>query len=202
MKQTLKYLVILCALNLYAQDKLEYGIEFGINYGKSNIVGDDTEGIGFSAEFGFNGGIYLVYELSEKLGIKTNISYNRTKSSFVLSSENGSLFPVSDGFGVQSIFGDTERNTISIPLLISLFRDKKVMLDIGPSFEYTLNSEINYEQSVINKYVDENIREENEFGLSTKLGIMLIEKLFLNIKYLYLTKTESSLGFLSLSYSI
>jgi hypothetical protein len=201
MKRIISIIVFIYSLSLFSQEKLDYGIEFGINYGKCSLVGKDAKGVDFSAEFGFSGGIYLVYELSEKLGIKTNILYNRTKTSFVLSSENG-LFPVSDGWGVQSVFGTIERNTISFPLLLNLFRDKKVMVDIGPSFEYTLNSVVTYDQSVINNYIDEDIREDNEFGLSTKLNIMLIEKLFVNIRYLYLTKTETSLGFLSLTYSI
>ena len=202
MKGIITWLIFICALNLYSQDKLEYGIEFGINYGKGNLVGEDTEGTDFKAEFGFSGGIYLVYGLSENLGLKTNILYNITRSSFVLSSENGFLFPIADGFPAQSIFGDIERNTLSIPVLLSLFRGKKVMVDIGPSFEYTLNSVVNYNQNVVNRYIDEDIREENEFGLSTRLSIMLIEKLFINIRYKYLTKTQTSLGFLSLTYSI
>lgn len=202
MKKIITILVIIFTLNLFSQNKIEYGIEFGVNYGKPNQVGEDNKDVDFGAEFGYSGGFYLVYKLSERLGLKTNILYNKTESSFVLSSENGLLFPIENGFPVQSIFGSVERNTISVPILLSLFRDKRIMIDIGPSFEYTLNSEVNYDQNVTNSYIDTEIREKNEFGLSTKFNIELIEKLFINIRYLYLTKTQTSLGILSLSYSI
>jgi len=138
---------------IYSQDDdnfFDFGAVAGFNYGSNGDLSSDfsTNNLKSDNKSGYHLGVYLNFNLGKSY-IRPEILYTKTKSSY-----DSADFDVSK---------------IDVPLLYGVKIFKPLSVFFGPSFQYTLNTEL---EGVDTDDIDikNDFAVNAQFGLALKLG--------------------------------
>ena len=168
--------LLLSTILLLAQNKVKIGVNSGLTY--SNFRGNDTPVTGKKYGLDFMGGISLEYSLSEKLSIKTNLTYDK-KTGIVKSN-----YMYQPSFDSPSIVVNQKvrniYNYLTIPILIkyNFGKNNSYFVNGGPFIGFLLNSKLKdvSKQTPSNFDYDQDttdLNKKTDYGLSYGFGKLI-----------------------------
>jgi hypothetical protein len=118
-------LIILTSSVINAQNKVKFGLKGGTNF--SNMASEYFSET--SSKIGIHIGFLMEVPLANKISIQPEISYSRKGTNAMLIMDGGS--PASREYKLDYIV---------VPILTNVFIGKNFAIEIGPSFNFLINS--------------------------------------------------------------
>jgi len=157
----------------YAQGLTAKGLKVGLNI--ANFGGSDAENN--SSVMGFTVGGFVVWSLSDNLGIRPEILYSKKGSELEVDDET-SLFPFKAAFNLSYL---------EIPILfqytIPTKGSFKPNIFIGPSLNIVLDSKIDLDVLGIGVEMDYDDIKTTDFGLVFGVGAVWNDKFTIDARY-------------------
>ena len=155
-----------------AQDTFHFGVKGGVNF--ANIAGDDSRDQ--DSRTAFYAGLVAELPISEKFSIQPEVLYS-AQGSTIATIDQDNIFDVDDNTEYQLDY-------IQVPLLAKIYLVDGLSLQAGPSFNFLVNEEIDYEPT--NNGGDINIVDganDFEFGTAAGLEYQFDNGLFIQGRY-------------------
>ena len=188
MKKTLLLIgFLLLTLSTYSQDnQIEFGIKGGLNYSSFMDNNDDDIPTDYKGQIGFHLGGFAKFKLSGKISIKPELVYSLQGSNFTINGSDLNIVSQDDIF-VTSIDGEIKESIILIPIILEYKLNKKLNLEFGPQFGYSLNRDVEYDNNPFNfiGFLRNDDEETFEIGIGLGFGYALSDDLGVSLRYNY-----------------
>ena len=178
---------LLLTLSTYSQDnQIEFGIKGGLNYSSFMDNNDDDIPTDYKGQIGFHLGGFAKFKLSGKISIKPELVYSLQGSNFTINGSDLNIVSQDDIF-VTSIDGEIKESIILIPIILEYKLNKKLNLEFGPQFGYSLNRDVEYDNNPFNfiGFLRNDDEETFEIGIALGFGYELSDDLGVSLRYNY-----------------
>ncbi len=178
---------LLLTLSTYSQDnQIEFGIKGGLNYSSFMDNNDDDIPTDYKGQIGFHLGGFAKFKLSGKISIKPELVYSLQGSNFTINGSDLNIVSQDDIF-VTSIDGEIKESIILIPIILEYKLNKKLNLEFGPQFGYSLNRDVEYDNNPFNfiGFLRNDDEETFEIGIGLGFGYALSDDLGVSLRYNY-----------------
>ena len=178
---------LLLTLSTYSQDnQIEFGIKGGLNYSSFMDNNDDDIPTDYKGQIGFHLGGFAKFKLSGKISIKPELVYSLQGSNFTINGSDLNIVSQDDIF-VTSIDGEIKESIILIPIILEYKLNKKLNLEFGPQFGYSLNRDVEYDNNPFNfiGFLRNDDEETFEIGIGLGFGYSLSDDLGVSLRYNY-----------------
>lgn len=171
--------IILTALAIFtfgfanAQDA-KFGLKGGLNL--ATITGD-TEGLNFKSKAGFNGGAFVAFKLTDKIGIQPEVLY---------SMQGSKIDNFSFDFGGTIYQADATINLeyINVPVMVKYYAAEKFNVEFGPQIGFLIAAKTVAE--VNGNEGEEDVKDSFEsidFGLNIGAGYDFTKNISAGVRY-------------------
>ncbi|MFI8379939.1 porin family protein [Leeuwenhoekiella sp. NPDC079379] len=141
-----------------AQESFQFGVKGGVNF--ANIAGDDSNDP--DSRTAFYAGLVAELPISEKFSIQPEVIYS-AQGATIATIDQDNIFDVDDNTEYQLDY-------IQVPLMAKIYLVDGLSLQAGPSFNFLVNEEIDFEPT--NNGGDVNIVDgANDFEFGTAAGL-------------------------------
>ena len=178
---------LLLTLSTYSQDnQIEFGIKGGLNYSSFMDNNDDDIPTDYKGQIGFHLGGFAKFKLSGKISIKPELVYSLQGSNFTINGSDLNIVSQDDIF-ITSIDGEIKESIILIPIILEYKLNKKLNLEFGPQFGYSLNRDVEYDNNPFNfiGFLRNDDEETFEIGIGLGFGYALSDDLGVSLRYNY-----------------
>lgn len=142
----------------FAQSAAKFGVKAGLNV--SNITGSDSRDQ--DSRLSFNGGLVAELPVSDRFSIQPEVIYSAQGSTIAAIDEDNFL-DIDENVEYQLDY-------VKVPLLAKIYLSDGLSLQAGPSFNFLVNEEIDY-QPVSNGGDVNIVNGANTFELGTAAGL-------------------------------
>lgn len=142
----------------FAQSAARFGVKAGLNV--SNITGSDSRDQ--DSRLSFNGGLVAELPVSDRFSIQPEVIYSAQGSTIAAIDEDNFL-DIDENVEYQLDY-------VKVPLLAKIYLSDGLSLQAGPSFNFLVNEEIDY-QPVSNGGDVNIVNGANTFELGTAAGL-------------------------------
>ena len=168
-KKLLLVVLVFAAFSAFSQDdkKVSFGITAGFNYNSNGEYVTEGTLTELAQQFksekktGYHGGIYVQYK-TNGMYIRPEVLYIKTKSSYSIDDESN----------------DFDQTKIELPILVGFDIIKPVSIFVGPSFQYTLENEL---EDIEVENID--IQSELAVNFQAGLAIQIHDQIRVDIRY-------------------
>jgi hypothetical protein len=178
---------LLLTLSTYSQDnQIEFGIKGGLNYSSFMDNNEDDIPADYKGQIGFHLGGFAKFKLSGKISIKPELVYSLQGSNFTINGSDLNIVSQDDIF-ITSIDGEIKESIILIPIILEYKLNKKLNLEFGPQFGYSLNRDVEYDNNPFNfiGFLRNDDEETFEIGIGLGFGYALSDDLGVSLRYNY-----------------
>jgi hypothetical protein len=174
MKKTLLIisLTILTITTAKSQEKIQFGVQGGINF--TNLTSNDLL-YNDKYKTGFQIGALVEIPFGEKFSLQPEILYSTQGSKGIVPI----IYIPGPGFPIpEPTYGKFRLDYIIIPVLAKIYLNKNFSLEIGPSFNFLINDELEF-----NSYKKSDLANNFEFGGEIGLSYKIKSRFITNAKY-------------------
>ncbi|RXG30751.1 Outer membrane protein beta-barrel domain-containing protein [Leeuwenhoekiella marinoflava DSM 3653] len=141
-----------------AQDTFHFGVKGGVNF--ANIAGDDSRDQ--DSRTSFYAGLVAELPISEMFSIQPEVIYS-AQGSTIATIDQDNVFDVDDNTEYQLDY-------IQVPLMAKIYLADGLSLQAGPSFNFLVNEEIDYQPTSSSGEIDI-VDGANDFEFGTAAGL-------------------------------
>lgn len=150
----LTLLFIFSFVSLLNYSYAQFGVKLGANFGASGSYGNSEEGESIALKVGFQGGVYYMHNINEKIGLLAELNYEAkgtiSKKDYTIqlpvpNPVDGSLLGIGDYAVNQEI--NSLQGYINLPVLV-YFKLDKIKLYAGPNFGFLLSGDADFNRNI------------------------------------------------------
>jgi len=179
-------LVLFGATTMSAQEAWNFGIKGGVNF--ANFTGDDFSSD--NSRTSFNVGLLAEIPLADRFSIQPEVMYSGQGFDFY-ERDQDNIFDTDDNVEYQVDY-------INVPVLAKIYLVDGLSVQAGPSFNFKVNEEIDYQPTQDGGDIDTDLARDFEFGGVAGLEYKFNNGFFIQGRYNYgfskLYKDDSALG--------